>query len=125
MQQGYITGDLKTGFSAEQITDRDNFICLLYYFGMSTLDGTMEGDVKLSIPYQVKRKQMYSYIIELKYAKSSDSAKHVEELQQKGILQANRYAATEVVRHHINHTQPHKLIVAFHGVDIAVYEEIP
>ena len=227
VQQGYITGDLKTGFPAEQITDPDNFISLLYYFGMLTLDGTMEGDVKLSIPNQVVREQIYSYlldtyqeggletyalklrqqykamayhgqwkgyfqyiadciktfssqrdkqkgeyyihgftlaltsqnpfyrpvseldnqegyadifllpmleaykdmkhsyIIELKYAKSSDHAERVEELRQKGILQANRYAATEVVRHHIGHTQLHKLVVVFHGVNMAVCEEIP
>ena len=97
--------------------------CIGYVLSLARM-GLFHGTFKLR-PYQVKRKQMYSYIIELKYAKSSDSAKHVEELQQKGILQANRYAATEVVRHHIKHTQPHKLMVAFHGVDIAVYEEIP
>ncbi len=226
VQQGYTTGDLKTGFPAEQIADPDNFVSLLYYFGMLTIDGTMEGDVKLSIPNQVVREQMYnylldnyqesgletyalelrqhykamayrgqwqgyfqyiadciktfssqrdkqkgeyyvhgftlaltsqnpfyrpvseldnqegyadifllpmleaykdmkhSYIIELKYAKSGDSAERVEELRQKGILQANRYAATEMVRRHVGHTQLHKLVVVFHGVDMVVCEEI-
>ena len=226
VRQGYITGDLKTGFPAEQITDPDNFISLLYYFGMLTIDGTMEGDVKLSIPNQVVREQMYSYlldnyqengletyalelrqhykamayrgqwqgyfqyiadciktfssqrdkqkgeyyvhgftlaltsqnpfyrpvseldnqegyadifllpmlgaykdmqhsyIIELKYARSSDTMERVEELRQKGIMQANRYAATEVVQRHVGHTQLHKLVVVFHGVDMAVCEEV-
>ena len=227
VQQGYTTGELKTGFPAEQIADPDNFISLLYYFGMLTIDGTYRGKTKLSIPNQVVREQMYnylldiyrendlrydrykmgnlesdlaydgnwkeyfqyiadciktfssqrdkqkgeyyvhgftlaltsqnmyyrpvseqdnqegyadifllpmlgaykdmehSYIIELKYARSSDTMKRVEELRQKGIMQANRYAATEMVQRHIGHTQLHKLVVVFHGVDMAVCEEIP
>lgn len=35
-----------------------------------------------------------------------------------------RYADTEVVRRHVAHTQLHKLVVVFHGVDMAVCEEI-
>ena len=226
VQQGYITGELKTGFPAEQIASPDNFISLLYYFGMLTIDGTYRGKTKLSIPNQVVREQMYnylleayrendlrydsykignlesdlaydgnwkeyfgyiadciktfssqrdkqkgeyyvhgftlaltsqnmyyrpvseldnqegyadifllplldiykdmdhSYIIELKYAKSTDSKQRVEELRQKGIVQANRYAATEVVQRHVGHTQLHKLVVVFHGVDMVVCEEI-
>ena len=226
VQQGYITGNLKTGFPAEQITDPDNFVSLLYYFGMLTIDGTSMGKTKLSVPNQVVREQMYnylldaykendlryerytlgdlesklaylgdwqsyfdyiahciktyssqrdkqkgeyyvhgftlaltslnpyyrpvseldnqegyadifllplldiykdmehSYIIELKYAKSGDSAERVEALRQKGITQANRYADTEIVRRYIGHTQLHKIVVVFHGVDMAVCEEI-
>ena len=226
VQQGYITGNLKTGFPAEQITDPDNFVSLLYYFGMLTIDGTSMGKTKLSVPNQVVREQMYnylldaykendlryerytlsdlesklaylgdwqayfdyiaqciktyssqrdkqkgeyyvhgftlaltslnpyyrpvseldnqegyadifllplldiykdmehSYIIELKYAKSGDSAERVEALRQKGITQANRYADTEIVRRHIGHTQLHKIVVVFHGVDMAVCEEL-
>ena len=226
VEQGYITGDLKTGFPAEKITNPDNFVSLLYYFGMLTIDGTSMGKTKLSVPNQVVREQMYnylldaykendlryerytlgdlesklaylgdwqsyfdyiahciktyssqrdkqkgeyyvhgftlaltslnpyyrpvseldnqegyadifllplleiykdmehSYIIELKYAKSGDSAERVEALRQKGITQANRYADTEIVRRYIGHTQLHKIAVVFHGVDMAVCEEI-
>ena len=226
VQQGYITGELKTGFPAEQLNHPDNFISLLYYFGMLTIDGMKEGNVKLSIPNQVVREQLYgyllstyqenglsvpsmelrrqyqamafrgvwqdffqyiadsirtyssqrdkqkgeyyvhgftlamtaqnpfyrpvseldnqegyadifllplleiyedmqhSYIVELKYAKSGDSAERVEELRQKGNAQANRYADTEVVRRHVGHTQLHKLVVVFRGVEMAVCEEV-
>ena len=226
VQQGYITGELKTGFPAEQLNHPDNFISLLYYFGMLTIDGMKEGNVKLSIPNQVVREQLYgyllstyqenglsvpsmelrrqyqamafrgvwqdffqyiadsirtyssqrdkqkgeyyvhgftlamtaqnpfyrpvseldnqegyadifllplldiykdmqhSYIVELKYAKSGDSAERVEELRQKGIVQANRYADTEVVRRHVGPTQLHKLVVVFRGVEMAVCEEV-
>ncbi len=226
VQQGYTTGELKTGFPAEQLNHPDNFISLLYYFGMLTIDGTYRGKTKLSIPNQVVREQMYnylldtyrendlrydsyklgnlesdlaydgswqayfgyiadciktfssqrdkqkgeyyvhgftlaltsqnmyyrpvseldnqegyadifllplldiyedmqhSYIVELKYAKSSDSAERVEELRQKGIVQANRYADTEMVRRHVGHTQLHKLVVVFRGVEMVVCEEV-
>ena len=226
VQQGYTTGELKTGFPAEQLNHPDNFISLLYYFGMLTIDGTYRGKTKLSIPNQVVREQMYnylldtyrendlrydsyklgnlesdlaydgswqayfgyiadciktfssqrdkqkgeyyvhgftlaltsqnmyyrpvseldnqegyadifllplldiykdmqhSYIVELKYAKSSDSAERVEELRQKGIAQANRYADTEMVRRHVGHTQLHKLVVVFRGVEMVVCEEV-
>ena len=226
VQQGYTTGELKTGFPAEQLNHPDNFISLLYYFGMLTIDGTYRGKTKLSIPNQVVREQMYnylldtyrendlrydsyklgnlesdlaydgswqayfgyiadciktfssqrdkqkgeyyvhgftlaltsqnmyyrpvseldnqegyadifllplldiykdmqhSYIVELKYAKSGDSAERVEELRQKGIVQANRYADTEMVRRHVGPTQLHKLVVVFRGVEMVVCEEV-
>ena len=226
VQQGYITGNLKTGFPAEQITDPDNFISLLYYFGMLTIDGTVEGDVKLSIPNQVVREQIYSYllatyeengleapsrevrqqykgmafrglwqdfftytadciktyssqrdkqkgeafvhgftlamtaqnpfyrpvseqdtqegyvdlflkplvetypdmkhsyVIELKYAKSKESAERVDQLRQQAIKQVSRYASSGTIQTNIGHTQLHKIVVVFHGVDMAVCEEI-
>ena len=73
---------------------------------------------------EIYKDMQHSYIIELKYAKSSDSLERVEELRQKGIAQANRYAATEMVQRHVGHTQLHKLVVVFHGVDMAVCEEV-
>ena len=226
VQQGFITGELKTGFQAEQITHPDNFISLLYYFGMLTIDGTYRGKTKLSIPNQVVSEQLYkylldtygendlhydsykmgnldadlaydgnfrkyfdyiaeclktyssqrdkqkgeafvhgftlaltslnsyyrpvseldnqegyadifllplldiykdmqhSYIIELKYAKSSEPETRVEELRQKAVAQANRYADTEVVQRHIGHTRLHKVVVVYHGTEMAVCEEI-
>ena len=36
----YITGEVKKGFPAASIIDPDNFISLLYYFGMLTINGT-------------------------------------------------------------------------------------
>lgn len=64
VEQGYITATLKTGFPARSITDPRNFISLLYYFGMLSIDGTMEGITKLIIPNQVVREQMYNYLLE-------------------------------------------------------------
>lgn len=64
VQQGYITGELKTGFPAETIAEPDNFISLLFYFGMLTISGTLEGETKLIIPNQVVREQLYSYLLD-------------------------------------------------------------
>ena len=226
VEHGFTTGELKTGFPAEQITNPDNFVSLLYYFGMLTIDGTYKGATKLSIPNLVVREQIYqylldtyqendlaydsyqlgklnsklaydgnwqdyfgyiagclkqyssqrdkqkgeayvhgftlaltslnkfyrpiseqdtqagyvdlflkplfetygdmehSYIIELKYAKGKDTVERVEQLRQEAIMQANRYADTETVRFHIGHTQLHKIVVVFHGMEMAVCEEV-
>ena len=64
VSQGYITGDLKTGFPAENIGSPDNFVSLLYYFGMLTIDGTFEGETRFSIPNQVVREQLFGYLLD-------------------------------------------------------------
>ena len=226
VNNGYITGTLKTGFPAENIGDPDNFVSLLYYFGMVTIAGTYEGDTKFVIPNEVVREQIFrylldtykendltfenyemsplcsrlayrgewkqyfqyiadaihryssqrdkqkgeyfvhgftlamtcqnrfyrpisesdtqggyadifmlplldiyrdmlhSYIIELKYAKSKDPESRVEELKQQAIEQVNRYAETETVKSSVKTTTLHKIVVVFHGTEMAVCEEV-
>lgn len=63
VSQGYITGELKDGFPAANIVDSDNFVSLLYYFGMLTVSGTYKGKTKLIIPNQVVREQLYTYLL--------------------------------------------------------------
>ena len=63
VNQGYITGDLKDSFPAAYITNSDNFVSLLYYFGMLTISGTYKGKTKLTIPNQVVREQLYAYLL--------------------------------------------------------------
>jgi len=53
VSQGFITGDLQDGFPAASITNPDNFVSLLYYFGMLTISGMHEGKTKLTIPNMV------------------------------------------------------------------------
>ena len=45
------------------ITNPDNFVSLLYYFGMLTISGMYEGKTKLNIPNQVIREQIYTYLL--------------------------------------------------------------
>ena len=226
VNNGYITGTLKTGFPAENIGDPDNFVSLLYYFGMVTIGGTHEGDTKFVIPNEVVREQIFrylldtykendltfenyemsplcsrlayrgqwkeyfryiadaihryasqrdkqkgeyfvhgftlamtcqnrfyrpvsesdtqegyadifmiplldiysdmlhSYIIELKYAKGKDPDARVEELRRQAVEQVNRYAGTETVRSAVKATTLHKIVVVFHGTEMAVCEEV-
>ncbi len=63
VSQGFITGELKKGFPAVNITNPDNFVSLLYYFGMLTISGTHEGKTKLTIPNMVVREQLYTYLL--------------------------------------------------------------
>lgn len=63
-EQGYIAAELKTSFPARSITDPRNFVSLLYYFGMLSIDETMDGYTKLIIPNQVVREQLYKYLLE-------------------------------------------------------------
>ena len=61
--QGFVTGTLKRGFPAESINNPDNFISLLFYFGMVTIDGTYRGKTKFVIPNEVVREQIYAYLL--------------------------------------------------------------
>ncbi|MBO5155573.1 MAG: AAA family ATPase [Prevotella sp.] len=64
VSQGFVTGELKEGFPAENIADNDNFISLLYYFGMVTIGGIYKGDQKFIIPNEVVREQIFSYLLD-------------------------------------------------------------
>ena len=224
--QGFVTGTLKKGFPAEAINDPDNFISLLFYFGMLTIAGTYRGKTKFVIPNEVVREQLYayllstyrendlvydtyrkseiesdlaydgdyekyfgfiadaikqyssqrdkqkgeafvhgftlalasqcefyrpiseldnqggyadiflrpllenypdmrhSYIVELKYCKSSTSDAEVEQLFADAKEQVNRYADSDIVRMESKGTQLHKLVVIFRGVDMVRCKEI-
>ena len=62
--QGFVTGSLNENFPAERINDPDNFLSLLFYFGMVTIDGTYKGETKFIIPNEVVREQMYTYLLD-------------------------------------------------------------
>ena len=225
---GGIMAELKTSFPSETVTDPDNFVSLLYYFGMLTLGSQRYGQTWFKIPNQTVRDQIYnyilltyrdidlayekieanepifnmaiygdwkpyfayiaqcltdysshrdkqkgeayvhgftlamacqskyfipiseaetgvsrgyadiylqplsgiypflehSYILELKYAKGSDPESRVEQLRQQAIEQANRYASSELVQKTKGNTRLHKIIAVWHGMDMAVCEEV-
>ena len=43
VSKGFVTGELKDGFPAENIAKDDNFISLRYYLGMVTIGGFHRG----------------------------------------------------------------------------------
>ena len=67
---------------------------------------------------------IYSDIVELKYAKYKDPETRVEELRQEAIAQANRYADTDTVKRAIGSTRLHKIVVVYKGMEMRVCEEI-
>ena len=64
VSKGYVTGKLKEGFPAEDIANNDNFLSLLYYFGMVTIGGIYRGKPKFVIPNEVVREQVYTYLLD-------------------------------------------------------------
>ena len=62
--KGFVTGKLVENFPADRINDPDNFLSLLFYFGMVTIDGEYKGDTKFIIPNEVVRDQMYTYLLD-------------------------------------------------------------
>ena len=62
--KGFVTGNLNENFPAECINDPDNFLSLLFYFGMVTIGGTMNGATKFIVPNEVVRDQMYTYLLD-------------------------------------------------------------
>ena len=62
--QGFVIGTLNENFPAERINDPDNFLSLLFYFGMVTIDGTYKGETQFIIPNEVVRDQMYTYLLD-------------------------------------------------------------
>lgn len=63
-EQGYVIGNLNASFPAERIADEDNFISLLYYYGMLTITGVYGAMLKLGIPNNNVRQQYYDYLME-------------------------------------------------------------
>ena len=226
VSNGFITGELKTGFPAEQIGDSDNFVSLLYYFGMVSIDGTYKGNTKLVIPNEVVREQIFSYlldtyqevslersdydkrllaqnmawdgdwkpffeyiaecmrrfssqrdkqkgeafvhgftlamtcqnrfwrpiseldnsqgyadiflcpmvdifkdmehsyIVELKYVRSSEPQSRIETARKEAAEQVRRYAQSDVVREGVRSTRLHKIVTVWYGTELAVCEEV-
>ncbi len=62
VETGGITSKLKDSFPSERITDPDNFVSLLYYFGLITIAGTYRGKTVFRIPNQTVREQIYGYL---------------------------------------------------------------
>ena len=62
--KSFVTGTLNENFPAERINDPDNFLSLLFYFGMVTIAGTYQGNTKFIIPNEVVRDQMFTYLLD-------------------------------------------------------------
>ena len=61
---GFVKGKLVDHFPAEQIVLKDNFISLMFYFGMVTIGGFLEDDVIFKIPNIVVKEQLINYLMD-------------------------------------------------------------
>ena len=64
LANGYTTAVLKKSFPSERLIVRDNFISLLFYFGLISIDGTFEGEAKFIIPNRVIECMLNDFISE-------------------------------------------------------------
>ena len=64
IEEGQIVTDLRTSFSAIEMTDPEVFPSLLFYYGMLTITKTYGSQLVLGIPNNNVRKQYYSYLLE-------------------------------------------------------------
>ena len=63
-EQGYINANIVPYFPASEMVKFDNFVSLLYYYGMLTITGTNGFTLRLGIPNNNVRKQYYGYLLE-------------------------------------------------------------
>lgn len=64
-EQGEITTDIVTHFSALEMTDPSNFKSLLFYFGLLSIKGVdMVGRPILHVPNLVVREQLFNFLIQ-------------------------------------------------------------
>ncbi len=63
-EEGYIYAQLVPYFPASAMVKFDNFVSLLYYYGMLTITGTRGNKLRLGIPNNNVRKQYYGYLLE-------------------------------------------------------------
>lgn len=63
-QTGGITGQLVGYFPASEMVKRENFVSLLYYYGMLTIAGVEGNRLRLNIPNNNVREQYYRYLLE-------------------------------------------------------------
>ena len=70
-QDGYIYSKVKDYFPAIELIKKENFISLLYYYGMITMTGTYHGEQRLGIPNNNVRRQYYDFLLD-EYQRTAD-----------------------------------------------------
>jgi hypothetical protein len=63
-EEGEIRTSIVTSFPAEKLIARENFVSLLYYFGILTIDRVERGSTILKVPNLAIRTVLFSYLVE-------------------------------------------------------------
>ena len=61
-RKGYVYDTVNSSFPAESIYDEENFVSMLYYYGMLTITGVKGALWRLGIPNNNMRRQYYGYM---------------------------------------------------------------
>ena len=60
--EGEAEADLSRSFPLDRLDEPENFLSLLYYFGLLSIRGVSQGATRLGIPNQTVRRLMYGYL---------------------------------------------------------------
>ena len=60
--EGGADADVNLGFPLEELVEPENFLSLLYYFGLLSIRGESHGRTRLGIPNQTVRRLLYGYL---------------------------------------------------------------
>ena len=63
-EEGEIRASIVTSFPAEKLIAKENFVSLLYYFGILTIDRVERGSTILKVPNLAIRTVLFSYLVE-------------------------------------------------------------
>jgi hypothetical protein len=64
IEKGEISAEIQEGFPLEKLSSRENFISLLFYFGLLTIKEPGVTDLLMQIPNETARRLFYDYIKE-------------------------------------------------------------
>ena len=84
-EMGEITTDIVEHFPAHDIIRHENFVSLMYYFGMLTMGRKDEDDLVLVIPNQCVREQTFRYMMECYEHEGLSVEEHEKKMLQKGM----------------------------------------
>jgi len=63
-EEGEIRASIASSFPAEKLIAKENFVSLLYYFGILTIDRVERGSTILKVPNLAIRSILFSYLVE-------------------------------------------------------------
>ncbi len=62
IEEGEISAKITKGFPLEELTDTDNFISLLFYFGLLTIESVKQDKMQLKVPNETMKRLYYDYM---------------------------------------------------------------
>ena len=62
MGEGCVDSAIRSSFPLERLDDRDNFLSLLYYFGLLGIRSVSRGVTRLGVPNQTVSRLLYGYL---------------------------------------------------------------